>query len=618
MHEQSAADSSVTRGPLFLYRELWRFTAGKRAMLLGSMALLVAAQVVLLLIPYISGKAINALQLQGGQALREAGWWLLAGLGVAAGSWLLHGPGRVLERNVALAVRKRLATSLVEKLLELPMSWHESNHSAATAHRVQQSTNALSGFAQSQFIYLNSAVRLVGPIVALWWIEPFVGAAAMLGFTIISVSVLSFDRAMIRLARRENDAERRYSAALVDTLSNTTSLFALRQARGVMAVLEKRLLTIFEPLKRSIVLNEAKWCTVDLSSKALSCLLVALFAWLATRRSTDAGTQTLMLGSVYMVWEYTLQASGVISAIASHFQSFARQSADFESADAIRNAVSMPTLRDSQRSKVRWDRLEIRDLTFHHAASRSGAPALDQVCLTLKRGKRYALVGSSGCGKSTLLRVLAGLYASERILLQADEGPIVVSPPEAARILRATSTLIPQDAEVFEGTLAENLSLCESVSGPPSPDRYMRALELARVTDFIEPSTTGLDVAVAERAANWSGGQRSRVALARGILAAEGSDLVLLDEPTASLDPVTESHVYANLFAAFADACIVSSIHRLHLLDRFDEVLLMRDGRLIAQGPVDALILLHPEFAELMAAHRRERSPAPPDTAAVA
>src|SRR5690606_10483459 len=127
----------------------------------------------------------------------------------------------------------------------------------------------------------------------------------------------------------------------------------------------------------------------------------------------------------------------------------------------------------------------------------------------------------------------------------------------------------------------------------------------ARVSDFIEPTKDGLEVAVAERAANWSGGQRARVALARGILAAQGSSLVLLDEPTASLDPKTESEVYDNLFATFADACVVSSIHRLHLLDRFDEVLVMHDGRLVAQGPAAMLAATSPDFRQLVAAHRR-------------
>jgi len=584
---------------LHLYRDLWRLLRGERHIFVAAVLLLVAAQAVLLVVPVISGHALNALQLHGREGLREAGFWLSTVLLVALSSWALHGPARVLERRAALTVRRRMSAALIERLFSLPLAWHAENHSGATAHRIQQSTLALSGFAQSQFIYLNSAVRLIGPLIALWWLQPTIGYAALGGFAVITLSVVGVDRAMLRLANAENHAERHYTATLVDTLGNANTVYALRQAKAVAARLERRLLAVFEPLRRSIVLNEAKWFTVDISSRVLSCLLVGLFAWLATRPSVDGrAAGTLLLGSVYMVWEYAQQSSNVICSIASHFQTFARQNADYSSAAAITN-LSPTNLSPAEaapaRQSAQWNNLTIRDLTFTHAAHRSEQPALDRLSLSLQRGKRYALIGASGSGKSTLLRVLAGLYSPERISLDIDG----VASITAASFLRATATLIPQDAELYEGTLAENLSLCESVNGPPSSAEFTAALEVACATDFIEATAAGLEAPLAERAANWSGGQRSRVALARGVLAAAGSSLVLLDEPTASLDSATEARVYTNLFAMLGDACVISSIHRLHLLGNFDEVLVMHAGRLVAQGTPDTLGLSCAEFRRL-------------------
>jgi ABC-type multidrug transport system fused ATPase/permease subunit len=601
-------NSSEPRGGavFHLYRDLWQLLRGRQRVFAGAVILLIGAQVILLSIPYLSGRALNALQLHGTAGLAEAAGWLASALLVACASWLLHGPARFLERNAALTIRQRMSSKLLAKLFALPLSWHESHHSGATAHRVQQSTLALSGFAQSQFIYLNSTVRLLGPLAALFWVQPLVGTAAVVGFALIILSVAGFDRAMLRLASEENAAERRYAAALIDSLGNTGTVYALRQARLVAARVESKLLAVFVPLRKSIVLNEAKWCTVDLATRTLNCCLIGLFVWLATRTGTSAGTgTTLLLGSLYMVWEYAQQAAGVIASIASHFQTFARQHADYASADVIYDAATAPppTIHPEIRH---WQRMSIRDLTFRHRASRGDGPSLEGLSFSLERGKRYALIGASGSGKSTLLRLLAGLYPAERVALTVDDGLIHVVPAEAAQILRAGATLIPQDAEVYEGTLEENLNLYQPIGGPPAPTApadaaasYASALQAACAHDFVEVTPSALRAVIAERGANLSGGQRSRLALARGILAATGSTLVLMDEPTASLDPTTESRVYDNLFATFADACLVSSIHRLNLLGRFDEVLVMRDGRLIAQGPPDELALNCAEFRRL-------------------
>lgn len=597
--DNPTATVALHRGAVFrLYSDLWQLLRGHRRVFAGAVVLLVAAQVVQLAMPYLSGRALNALQLQSMAGLSHAAGWLAAVLIVACASWVLHGPGRILERSAALTLRQRMSAQLVSRLFELPLDWHESHHSAAAAHRVQRSTQALSGFAQSQFIYLNSTVRMLGPLIALFWVQPVVGFAAVTGFFLIVASVAGFDRAMLRLANEENEAERHYSATLVDTLGNTGTVYALRQARQVAVRLERRLLAVFVPLRKAIVLNEAKWCTVDLATRVLNCCLVGLFVWLTTRTARQATPGTLLLGSLYMVWEYAQQAAGVIASIASHFQTFARQHADYASANVIRDSVtSTPAVVTS--AVADWRRLDFRDLTFRHSARREGGPALERLSFSLERGKRYALIGGSGSGKSTLLRVLAGLHTAERITVTQDHGAIHVAPAETAQLLRSGATLIPQDAEVYEGTLGENLCLCESVCGPPAPHAYSTALHAACATDFVQPTPLGLEAMVAERGANWSGGQRSRVALARGVLAAQGSALVLMDEPTASLDPATESRVYTNLFDIFADACVVSSIHRLSLLERFDQVLVMKEGRLVAQGTPDELALWCSEFQRL-------------------
>lgn len=146
-----------------------------------------------------------------------------------------------------------------------------------------------------------------------------------------------------------------------------------------------------------------------------------------------------------------------------------------------------------------------------------------------------------------------------------------------------------------EGSLADNLGFGLEVPAPA----LERAMKVAAFDAVLAGMRDGLDSAVAERGANLSGGQRQRLALARGVLAASPSSLVLLDEPTSSLDAATEAQVFAALLAAFPDACVVASVHRLELLPSFDRVVLMERGRVVDTGPVDELRARQPLFREL-------------------
>jgi ATP-binding cassette, subfamily B, bacterial len=578
-------------GALGLYREIWRYAVGQRGAIVLAYSLLLVSQIIKLSLPYLSAQAINQIQLAGPNYLINAGWYLLAVFGALAVSWLLHGPGRILERNVAIHIRQNLADQLTARLLDLPLAWHEEEHSGETIKRVDQSTRALYDFAQNQFIYLQNFVNLVGPIVALFIISRLTGLAALVGYAIIALVITRVDRSMMRLADQENEAERHYQSALVDALGNIVSVLALRLQAATRRLLGERLASIVVPLKRAIVFNEAKWCTVDLMNAALWCSLVALYAWLARRGASAAGAP-LLIGSVFMVYQYTQQAGGVISAIALFYQSFTRYQVDFASALPILEAkvetAPRMTLLPAVAGKLsNWRQIDLQDLTFRHPHSRSAAPALEAIALRLERGRRLALVGESGSGKSTLMRTLAGLYYAPQISLRVDGQAM-----EDLHDLAAIATLIPQDAEVFEATLRENLTMGSDVPA----EVLAGAVEAARLQPLVAELPAGLETEIAERGANFSGGQKQRIALARGLIAARDSSLLFLDEPTSNLDAPTEAAVYDKIFNLFADACVVSSVHRPHLLPRFDAVVFMVHGRIVDVGSVTELTERQPAF----------------------
>lgn len=575
-----------------LYAALWHFAAGARAQLLGATALLASSQLIRLALPYLAGQAINALQ-RG--ELNGAGRWIAALAGVYVGAWALHGPGRILERNVGMRVRETLADQLYARIAAAPLAWHDGHHSGELQHRVHQASRALSDFAQNQFIWLTNAVNFVGPLVALALLSRTSGVTALAGYVLIGLVIVRIDRALMKLARAENDADRRYVAALLDFLGNASTVIGLRLQGASRLLLRRRMAAISLPLKRTVVLNEGKWFAVDLMGLALTWGLVVVYVWQAR-----APGQAVMLGAVFMIYQYAQQAAGVVTSVAANFSFFARMHTDYSSAEPIWQApsgdvaASVPEQvpeRERIDAAAVWSRVDVDGLQWRYAAR--GEPqteasdpvtvrgsGLHDVKLSLRRGERVALVGPSGGGKSTLLRVLAGLYPPDSGSLSLDGKPVDWTQ------LRRLATLIPQETELFEASVRENLAF-----GQPRDDaQLLAALHTSTFDEVLKANHGDLDTAVSERGFNLSGGQRQRLCLARGVLAAQGSSLLLLDEPTSALDAGTEARVLERIAGAFPDACVVASIHRLSLLERFDTVVLMEAGRVIDYGPRDAVL----------------------------
>ena len=624
----------------FLYRELWRFAAGRRSALMWAVLLLIGSQGFKLAVPALAGTALNTLQAQGLAGLSQAAQMVALVFLATLASWLMHGPGRILERNVALVVRQRVSTDLMERLYAAPLAWHETQHGVETAHRVQQTTRALYDFAQSQFIYLQSVVRLVGPVVALWLISPWVGVVAVVGYLVLAAIIVAFDKVMMRLAREENAADREYWASLSDGLVNVLSVLALRLQRGVLKLVETRLDAVFAPVRRAIVYNEGKWATVDLLNCVLWIVLLSLYVWLSMQGMVPAGPEVqaatdaaagaagsaasaadgaaegVRIGNLFMVYEYALQAGSVITGVAAHFQSLTRQKVDYTSGDEIRAlplsaeqaaAVGAP---EAAAIPEDWQQLKLSAVVFERQPADPSNPeavggSLTGIDLQLQRGKRYALVGPSGSGKTTLLRLLAGLYAPSAGQLQADgQGPLPAA--AVAPALRSVATLLPQDAELFGGTLRENLAMADAAGGNAEAaqrtgdSHYARALETAQASAFVAKMPGGLDAKVTARGGNLSGGQRQRVAIARALVAAEASSLLLLDEPTSALDPSTEAALIESFFEARADATIVASIHRPSLLPKFDALIMVEAGRVVATGPLGTIHSDSPQLAAFL------------------
>jgi ABC-type multidrug transport system fused ATPase/permease subunit len=331
---------------------------------------------------------------------------------------------------------------------------------------------------------------------------------------------------------------------------------------------------------------------IDLLNNGMRIGLVALYAWLAWRSSG-----VILVGTAVMVHQYAQQIGTVVSSMAQHWSDLVRRQTDIASADPILDAT--PTWNAAgpaeARNALAWQTIRIEGASLRHP---NGAQGLDGVDLELRRGARVALVGSSGAGKSTLLRVLAGLYPADRMQLAIDGAPSELTD------LSSIAVLVPQEPEIFEATVLSNLTL----DVPRSEAAIAHACDVACLEPVLAGLPGGMTAMISERGSNLSGGQRQRLALARGLLAASDASLVLLDEPTSSIDPVTEARIYEGVLASLRGACVVSAIHRLHLLPRFDTIVLMHEGRAVDAGTLDELLERQPLFRDMWRGYTNDPS----------
>ncbi|MGY5894159.1 ABC transporter ATP-binding protein [Blastococcus deserti] len=235
--------------------------------------------------------------------------------------------------------------------------------------------------------------------------------------------------------------------------------------------------------------------------------------------------------------------------------------------------------------------LELDDVWFTYP---DGTEVLRGVSLQVPEGSRVALVGPSGAGKSTVLALIEGFYPVTDGTIRW-RGTDVRELPRAA--LRARLGYVEQEAPVLAGTVRDNLLLTRPEATDPE---LWAVLADVGLTDVVRRSPRGLDVPVGDEGVLLSGGERQRLAIARSLLARP--QLLLLDEPTASLDARNEGLLRDTLAAAAADRALLVVAHRLSTVLDSDEIVVLDGGRVVARGTHDELVESSPLYRELATA----------------
>jgi ATP-binding cassette subfamily B protein len=584
------------RAIMALLSASWTYSEGRRARLVLYMLLFVMANVVLLAEPVVIGSLLNTIQAIGTtpDPVRKLGILFGLMLAIQFGFWAFHGPARTLENNTAFHAKAAFTDRLFRILTALPVQWHKDHHSGQTINRMRKSSTALYDFLGNGYQLIEMILKLVGSVIAICVLFPVAGVIAV-GISVIAmVVVFLFDRVLLPQYDAINEHEHHTASAVHDYITNVFTVISLRLEELTRTEVWKRM-TCYLPLyRKNNVLNEAKWF---LATIIISVMTVTVLAWYALSMLHGGGV--LLAGTVYMLYEYLQKIGTSFYTFAWKYSLTIQQYADLRAAREILDAA--PAERSAKRLPADWKEIAITNLRFSYEGTDHRTHHLQDLVITLARGKKIALVGESGSGKSTLMSLIRGLHTTDDVTVTCDG----VAVKGGLKPLAQCVTLIPQEPEIFANTIEYNVS----VDTEQSEAELLRDIDVACFTPVLKRLPKGLQTDISEKGVNLSGGEKQRLALARGIFAAQSSDVILLDEPTSSVDSRNELQIHRNIFARFPDRCIVASIHRLHLLPLFDEVYVMENGTLLEHGAPQDLMHGTGTLAKMWKAYetRKER-----------
>ena len=577
----------LTGTPLgYLVIKGWKHATGVRHQVVAFWLMFITANTIHLIgQPLIWAKVMDTVQTEG--ITKESFKKLLALLVLTVvfeiAFWALHGPARILEEVSAFRIRANYRKYLLKGILNLPLDWHANHHSGDTIDKIEKGAMGLHQFSTNTFLAISGLVQLIGSYGMLTYFCPSAGVIVGVMILVTAWITMRFDRVLVSQYKEIYHAENTVSESVFDSVSNITTVIILRVEKLVFDAIMHKVEIPYALVKQNITLNEAKWFLTNLCCSLMVVAVLSVYFW------QNLGGAPILIGSVYLLIQYLTRVSEQFYQFTSLYGDLLQRRSRVMNAEELAVDFASESFAAHALPPL-WQNLEIKNLSFSYTATDSTLH-LDDVSLSVARGEKIALVGETGSGKTTLLKVMRDLYHPLGLTLEVDGKNI----SHGFEGISSAIALVPQNPEIFATTIGENITL-----GAEYDMKFVQPfIEMACFADVVESLPRGLSSSIKEKGVNLSGGQQQRLALSRGLLACHDKDIVLLDEPTSSLDGLTEMRVYQNIFRGFEKKTILSSIHRLHLLPLFDRICMFSGGKIIATGSLDELLGSCPQFASL-------------------
>ena len=476
--------------------------------------------------------------------------------------------------EVARKLDARLSQKLFEKVMNLPMADRQGS-TGALARRVSDYEMVRDFFASTTVVLAVDLTFMILFLAFITLVGGWLVFVPLAGIAVMLIAGLSLQRQMGRVALDAQADSSLQHSVLVESISGAETLKAAR-AEGQMLGRWRRYASMSAATSERM--RKLSAVAVNLASISQQTISVGLLVGGFYR--FQAGEMTMgAIIAIIMISGRSLQPVGQLAFLITRGkQAFATltslqrmMDADDERQGAMRSIVP----------EIRVGHIELRGVTFRYPnASRD---SLSDLNVKIEPGERIGIIGRVASGKSTLGRVLCGLYAPS-------EGEMLVDGLDSRQYhphqLREAFRFVSQDADVFSGTVRDNLMLGAAQA---DDNQLVDAVVRSGADIFLSRDAAGFDLPVGERGSRLSGGQRSLLVLARALVSP--SKMLFLDEPTGSMDTQTELYFIEHLKTALApDQALVVATHRHNMLSILSRLIVIDGGKIIADGPRDQIL----------------------------
>lgn len=475
-------------------------------------------------------------------------------------------------------ILRDLRRDLVNHIIKLAPDFMEENNFGDIIERASSDIDGIAGYMQGYFkdcLYVPVIVIVFA--VYLFSLNPLLAAACLCPLMIMvplsikllkPVKIAQFEYVK-RLGLTNNNIQEAFDGADIIKSYNLQD--------KIKGKYYKALRETFDISNR----NDLRQYNIE----PLSCLIrevptaVALCAggYLAFKGSVTLGILVAFIGGIEKINEPLVGA----------YQLVVRTQMAMISVKRVFEIIDMP-VEDIESKQTETDKTAGQVFTFKNVSftyanqQESRNAALENLNLTVEKGKRIALVGRSGCGKSTIIKLMCGQYKNYEGEIMFCKSKLSDLNPET---VRKDLALISQDTVIFPMSVSDNIRI-----GNPNADRseIIEAARKAGCDEFIRKMPDGYDTILEEKGSNLSGGERQRISIARAIL--KDAPVLLLDEPTSALDRENESIINDTLKVISQDKTVVTVAHRLSTITDYDEIIVLEDGKTIESGTHEELM----------------------------